>query len=349
MHAFWLAHNLQVRRQLEYQIYRDSHPEMFHPLPPSSAGYSLPNNSLAHPAGTSASIPEPPIDSSKIASSSRPRPPPFAPPSTMQAVKMIVNASGLLGLYTGWRLHFIRDMSGTALYFAEYDVMRHTLGRKRVNELTERDFEDTALRDMTRYADPYDLVQGEVPDWARMWLPKGAIPFLCGSIAGVTSWALIYPVDVSQAAQLNWKPLIFIGYQSESLHLSSCSCLTTRPRRNSELYPASVRALPSLNSCVSSVVQIQTIQSPFFVAWPACIEGEWAISDCNFTSAHMQAGNLNDSFDAHPWFAMDHDRLGRRLDRDPSLRTMGRRTTPLTSISTTIKCAYSRYIEGLKC
>ena len=85
-------------------------------------------------------------------------------------------------MYTGWRLHFVRDTLGTALYFAEYDVMRHLLGRK---------------RDGTSSREGDGLVQGDVPDWAKGWLPKGLIPFLCGSLAGVTSWALIYPVDVS--------------------------------------------------------------------------------------------------------------------------------------------------------
>lgn len=96
---------------------------------------------------------------------------------------MIIDSAGYRGLYTGWRLHFVRDTLGTALYFAEYDVMRHLLGRK---------------RDGTSSREGDGLVQGDVPDWARGWLPKGMIPFLCGSLAGVTSWALIYPVDVSR-------------------------------------------------------------------------------------------------------------------------------------------------------
>lgn len=48
--------------------------------------------------------------------------------------------------------------------------MRHLLGRKRSGE------------------------QGRTP----AWLPIHAslIPFVCGSLAGVSSWALIYPLDV---------------------------------------------------------------------------------------------------------------------------------------------------------
>lgn len=74
---------------------------------------------------------------------------------------------------------------GTALYFAEYDVMRYWMGRK---------------RDGTSSREGDGMVQGDVPDWAKGWIPKGLIPFLCGSVAGVTSWALIYPVDVSFAS-----------------------------------------------------------------------------------------------------------------------------------------------------
>ncbi|KAK4687103.1 hypothetical protein P7C73_g3016, partial [Tremellales sp. Uapishka_1] len=151
---------VKVRRQLEYQIYRDSHPQSFAAPTPTA-----PTPTLLH----SPTIPL------------APKPPPFVPPTTFQAVRMIISSQGLLGLYTGFRLHFVRDTLGTALYFAEYDVMRYWLGRKR-----------------TEYGkgikEEGDLIQGDRPDWAR-WLPKGLIPFLCGSVAGVTSWALIYPVD----------------------------------------------------------------------------------------------------------------------------------------------------------
>lgn len=106
---------------------------------------------------------------------------------------MIIKSAGYAGLYTGWRLHFVRDTLGTALYFAEYDVMRHLLGRK---------------RDGTSSREGDGLVQGDVPEWARGWLPKGLIPFLCGSLAGVTSWALIYPVDVGHFFLL---PLLYFN------------------------------------------------------------------------------------------------------------------------------------------
>jgi solute carrier family 25 carnitine/acylcarnitine transporter 20/29 len=76
----------------------------------------------------------------------------------------------MAGLYTGFRLHFIRDTSGTALYFLEYDGMRHLLGRSRAGE------------------------QVETPSWLP--IHHSLVPFVCGSLSGVTSWALIYPLDV---------------------------------------------------------------------------------------------------------------------------------------------------------
>ncbi|KAF9246160.1 hypothetical protein BU15DRAFT_84962 [Melanogaster broomeanus] len=92
------------------------------------------------------------------------------PPGTLEAVREIFRTNGLPGLYIGFRLHFVRDTAGTALYFFEYDAMRHLLGRQRSGE------------------------QGPTPPWLP--IPVSLIPFVCGSLAGVTSWALIYPLDV---------------------------------------------------------------------------------------------------------------------------------------------------------
>ncbi|KAH8116864.1 mitochondrial carrier [Phellopilus nigrolimitatus] len=92
------------------------------------------------------------------------------PPGTVQAVKDIVRTNGYRGLYNGFPLHFLRDTSGTALYFLEYDGMRYLMGRLPSGE------------------------QGPTPSWLPM--PASIVPFFCGSFSGVTSWALIYPLDV---------------------------------------------------------------------------------------------------------------------------------------------------------
>ncbi|KZO97833.1 mitochondrial carrier [Calocera viscosa TUFC12733] len=92
------------------------------------------------------------------------------PPNTAAAVMQIVREKGFLGLYQGFRMHFVRDTLGTSLYFMEYDSFRYLMGRSITGD------------------------QGDPPAWLP--LPTSLIPFFCGSVAGVTSWAIIYPVDV---------------------------------------------------------------------------------------------------------------------------------------------------------
>jgi len=92
------------------------------------------------------------------------------PPSTMSAVAQIVREKGFLGLYQGFRTHFVRDTLGTSLYFMEYDSFRYLMNRRITGE------------------------QDAPPAWLP--IPISLIPFFCGSVAGVTSWAIIYPVDV---------------------------------------------------------------------------------------------------------------------------------------------------------
>lgn len=132
-------------------------------------------------------------------------------------MKLIVDKSGPLGLWTGFRLHFVRDTMGTALYFAEYDVMRHWLGRKGGGGMSGVSGE-----------------QGELPDWARGWLPVQLVPFLCGSLAGVTSWALIYPVDVSATERAKRSEVARAAappHSSASLELEPRAGLLVSPAR----------------------------------------------------------------------------------------------------------------------
>ncbi|KAF8321634.1 mitochondrial carrier [Clavulina sp. PMI_390] len=94
------------------------------------------------------------------------------PPSTLQAVKDIVRQSGVRGLYNGFGLHLTRDTLGTGFYFLEYDVARAMLGRQP------------------------NGVQGPQPAWMPFKIYDEFLPFACGATAGVTSWAVIYPLDV---------------------------------------------------------------------------------------------------------------------------------------------------------
>jgi len=92
------------------------------------------------------------------------------PPGTIEAVRDIVKEKGFFGLYQGFKLHFWRDLCGSGLYFGEYEAMRQILGRLPSGR------------------------QGDTPVWAP--IPPSLIPFACGSLAGVTSWGIIYPLDV---------------------------------------------------------------------------------------------------------------------------------------------------------
>ena len=70
-------------------------------------------------------------------------------------------------IYDFW---LVRDVVGTALYFLKYDGFRHYLGRSRSG------------------------VQGQTPH--SLPIHPSLIPFVCGSVAGVSSWGITYPLDV---------------------------------------------------------------------------------------------------------------------------------------------------------
>ncbi|KAF8248297.1 mitochondrial carrier [Wilcoxina mikolae CBS 423.85] len=80
---------------------------------------------------------------------------------TLQGAKDIVKARGLLGLYSGFHLHFVRDSLGTAMYFTFYE------GGK------------------TLFSSP----EGPSP-WGIA---------VSGGLCGLLSWILIYPVDSAKS------------------------------------------------------------------------------------------------------------------------------------------------------
>lgn len=43
---------------------------------------------------------------------------------TIQAIRQIIKRHGVLGLYTGFQLHLLRDTLGTGLYFAIYESVK---------------------------------------------------------------------------------------------------------------------------------------------------------------------------------------------------------------------------------
>jgi solute carrier family 25 carnitine/acylcarnitine transporter 20/29 len=137
---------VKVRRQLEYQIERDKRVRSIRLAGGTGPG-SLGNSILASKT-----------EKELMAN--------FKPPGTWAAVKDIHSRYGPKGLWSGFKLHMLRDTLGTTLYFAEYDALRFVLGR-----------------------DPKTGLQGKVPEWARhLGIREGTVAFAAGAFAGVTSW-----------------------------------------------------------------------------------------------------------------------------------------------------------------
>ncbi|BGP30095.1 hypothetical protein JCM10296v2_001847 [Rhodotorula toruloides] len=91
---------------------------------------------------------------------------PYVPRGTIKGFLDLYRADGILGLYTGFRLHALRDTLGTGLYFGMYDSAQHVIRNN---------------------PDVFENV------------PTTLSTFICGSVAGVSSWAAIYPVDLVKA------------------------------------------------------------------------------------------------------------------------------------------------------
>jgi hypothetical protein len=49
---------------------------------------------------------------------------------TIAAIQQIIKRHGVRGLYTGFRLHAMRDTIGTGMYFAIYDTVKQTAERQ---------------------------------------------------------------------------------------------------------------------------------------------------------------------------------------------------------------------------
>ncbi|BGP22831.1 mitochondrial carrier protein, carnitine/acylcarnitine translocase [Rhodotorula toruloides] len=91
---------------------------------------------------------------------------PYVPRGTIKGFLDLYRAGGVFGLYTGFRLHALRDTLGTGLYFGMYDSAQHVIWNN---------------------PDVFENV------------PTTLSTFVCGSVAGVSSWAAIYPVDLVKA------------------------------------------------------------------------------------------------------------------------------------------------------
>lgn len=77
--------------------------------------------------------------------------------------RRLINERGIAGLYSGYRLHLLRDTIGTGIYFMTYESAKQLLANARGREPTS----------------PYAVV-------------------IAGGLCGIVSWMCIYPVDVAK-------------------------------------------------------------------------------------------------------------------------------------------------------
>ena len=89
--------------------------------------------------------------------------------SSWESTKRIVARQGLLGLWTGFRLHIFRDTLGSAIYFGVYETTKQSLnsyyGAEKANS-------------------------------------AGAIA-IAGALCGVGAWVVTYPLDTMKTRQQN--------------------------------------------------------------------------------------------------------------------------------------------------
>ena len=91
---------------------------------------------------------------------------PFKRQSGFEAARDIYRThGGIRGFYLGFRLHMVRDMMGTALYFGIYDSLRR-IG---------------------------DQLEAEKRTFG---IPSPVLSFSLGSSSGMISWLVIYPIDL---------------------------------------------------------------------------------------------------------------------------------------------------------
>jgi len=84
---------------------------------------------------------------------------------TFKTAKNIVKHRGIMGLYSGFNLHLLRDTLGTAIYFMTYESSKQLL---------------TTYRGDRSPTNPFAVV-------------------VAGGLCGVASWALIYPIDSAKS------------------------------------------------------------------------------------------------------------------------------------------------------
>ncbi|KAE8216520.1 hypothetical protein CF327_g377 [Tilletia walkeri] len=167
-----------------------SHPpttaHLFPPAPLSLASVSTP----ASRAFASSSLLSAASSSSSSSSSATTTTTRYVPQSGFQAAREIMtNHGGIRGFYIGFRLHFLRDTSGTAIYFGLYDTLREMV-RRHTGEKAGVDgrIGGGSAGKSTNTGPPPRILGMPTP-------PMPVLQFLTGSTAGILSWLAVYWID----------------------------------------------------------------------------------------------------------------------------------------------------------
>jgi len=83
---------------------------------------------------------------------------------TLRTAQNLIRHRGFMGLYSGFRLHMLRDSIGTAIYFVAYESVKQFLANARGNSPTT---------------------------------PTAVV--IAGGLCGLISWACIYPIDTAKS------------------------------------------------------------------------------------------------------------------------------------------------------
>lgn len=90
------------------------------------------------------------------------------PKTTWEVVKQVKRQTGVLGLYSGYRFHLMRDSIGSGVYFSAYETAKILL-------------------------EGFSTPEGTI---AGTSIPMGTISItIAGAISGVVAWVLVFPLD----------------------------------------------------------------------------------------------------------------------------------------------------------
>ncbi|KAI8813410.1 mitochondrial carrier domain-containing protein [Cladochytrium replicatum] len=104
----------------------------------------------------------------------------FKPGTTIDMIRKIIKKRGVVGLYSGYMPHLLRDGFGTGLYFAFYELFKYSLINYNAGLYS---------RPSTDPPTAADLAAAEVP----------LVHMLAGGLGGTVVWLFLFPIDLAKS------------------------------------------------------------------------------------------------------------------------------------------------------